>query len=280
MESPPTNFQAAFEIGLAQDPITIDNYPFHVVPDGCTIHDFEHVFANPRRASGIVTLHDSESLIDYVNRHKTESTLASAGSTSGGWFVDVCLNHHTNELPGWKDHRAVFRPPVSRQWQEWIDIDRKPMNQQDFADFIEDHLTDIYSPDAADLLSMCLTFTRSAKSEFTQNRRLEDGSYSVTVSDEGKAEGMNVAGQKVIVPDQLGLMLPVFQHESDDFGLGDGSGNAAMIRARLRTRVADGKLTFTIRLQDADETLENARHLLVKKISAETNVKVYRGSAL
>ena len=51
--------------------------------------------------------------------------------------------------------------PPSREWLLWNKAHRQHMSQLSFAEFLQDNLPDVISPDGADLLDMSLKFEAS-----------------------------------------------------------------------------------------------------------------------
>jgi len=73
----------------------------------------------------------------------------------------VIDDHHaygtefTNEDgANWRAFRVEFAVPASREWKVWTGRDRKPQDQLEFAELIEDNLPDIVTPDGSTMLSV------------------------------------------------------------------------------------------------------------------------------
>ena len=123
----------------------------------------EHVFErdeSPAGATGTVKLRDANSFVSYFNRQKRQESLIYA-SLDPAKILVVIDDHHaygtefTNEDgANWRAFRVEFAVPASREWKVWTGRDRKPQDQLEFAELIEDNLPDIVTPDGSTMLSV------------------------------------------------------------------------------------------------------------------------------
>src|SRR5207244_11331176 len=89
--------------------------------------------------------------------------------------LDAHTDEHWDQGARWGQHRIILAMPVSQRWADWTSRDRKAQRQLDWAEFIEDHLDDIRSPAAADMLETAQTFQTSTKVKFGSTQVLANG---------------------------------------------------------------------------------------------------------
>ena len=122
-----------------------DGAPSILVPEGYRVHDLESALLRPLRPRGTVVLRDTASFTAVVADRKVEGTRLY-GKLSPPSFTAV-FNDTTGEVPGWRDDRAIYACPVSVEWQRWTASNGKQMNQEAFAQFIEDNALDVMNLD-------------------------------------------------------------------------------------------------------------------------------------
>lgn len=208
--------------------------------------DLEAKLIVPRRASGRVLFDEPGSLIDYVNRHKTEATTL-VGNRDDNAIVAV-LNDHAGQpegVPGWRDHVARLDLRVASDWEDWYGKDRTAMNQVTFAELIEDHLPNIQEPDGATMLELAQTFEVTQTVSFRSQRMLGNGQEQLTyVQDQTEQAG---AGGDITVPRSFTLGVQVYEGMP-----------TYKVTARLRNKLREGKLTITYLIDRPEDVLAQA----------------------
>ncbi len=246
--------------------------PFVVVPDGFKVHDLTSTL--PERVQrqlrgdipkGAVSVKDVPSFLAYVEKFKGSGTALFADRDKG--TVIAHLDYHAGaEAPGERKHVATLNLGLSRQWKTWMTINRKRTEQSAFGEFLEDNLPDILEPDAAELLESARNLTLHKDVSFESRAKVADGSirfaYEEVVS-QGKRENGTID-----VPERLKLSIPLFEN-----------GAAIDIEVRLRYKLEDGKLYFTVILDQAESALETAFAEILAQIEKGTGLKPYLGSA-
>ena len=78
------------------------------------------------------------------------------------------------------------------------------MNQTDFAEFLENHIQNIApvsdnykGPSGSALMEMVLAFQETRKAEFKSSRRLQDGTFQLSYSDEKSGSGNTSQPEKI-----------------------------------------------------------------------------------
>ena len=111
--------------------------------------DTEHLLPNPRRTKDTASFADADSFLAYVARHRiSASTVAWCNFNPQTFSLDfsaVIDDHAAHGIAGWRAHRASFSPDLSAEWKVWKRHDRSGMSQVDFAQWIQEHDTDINS---------------------------------------------------------------------------------------------------------------------------------------
>ena len=228
----------------------------------------------PDRIERSVVVRDAESLIDYLaqNTDADDPAAVGMGHRHGRGdlelWADIDARRVTATLDGgdgWRRHNASLNLRHSTEWIEWSAIDGKLIDQIQFAQFIEDHLSSIGAPDGAKLLEICQTLEAVTKVDFRSSELLASGQRKFKYDETVEAK----AGQKgeFTVPAELTLVLRPFQG-SDPVG----------ITARFRYRLDGGQLRLGVKLAEPQRALEEAFNQIVSVIQASVPVRVNHGS--
>lgn len=228
---------------------TPDGRQFLVTPESFTAKDVTDprglVPGVPARIKQAVTLQAVDSLVDYVNRFKTETTLlfADIGHNS----ISGQIDYHGPSAPQNTDHVATMALPYSEEWRTWTAISGKLMDQLEFARFVEENAADVAAPSGADLLDTVRDLQAVRKVNFTKAIRTNTDNENFEYSDETRA---TVKGG-VEVPTKFLLKIPVYfgRQETD-------------VYAFLRWKLDDGALTLGVVLHRA----EHIRQAVFKQI--------------
>ena len=158
-------------------------------------------------------------------------------NTAEQFGICALLDDHAEGKPSWCDHKARLQLARSQAWAEWLSIHRVPLTQRQFAEFIEDHIGQIVNPDGARMLDIASAINVSTSAAFKSAVNLGNGQiqlqYVETVKDENQ-DGV------CKIPQKLELELPVFDFTAP-----------VTITARLRYRIAEGKIALALILDNA-----------------------------
>ena len=272
-----TDVHAGIEAGMLLGDVrrpSPEARPFVLVPGHAKIEDLERLLPQPTRKSGTVTLNDHRSFVRYVLEENVPGTRIYGSVTPKPVFTAVFNDHAGNTeasagrplSPGWRDHRAVYACPLSREWTIWNGASGKQMDQAAFAAFLEDNLPDIAEPAAADMLEIARSLEAKKRVNFASGLRLSNGQTQLTY--EETIEGTAAKG-RIHVPETFALGIAVLE-----------GGDRYRVEARLRYRIADGgKLTMWFDLLRPHKVLEDAANFVWQAIEAETGLKVFNGVA-
>lgn len=260
---------AGAALGAPQKNPLIDGVPFVLVPEGYTAQPLDVAFENPARATGIVKLRDAASFVSYFNRQRRPESLIYASLDPAKIlgiiddhraYVDAFADEHDGS--NWRSYRIEFAVPASREWKIWTTQDRQPLDQLAFAELIEDNLPDIVNPDGSTMLGMALNFEASKEGNFVSASRLQDGSTTFVWK-----EDVNATGNKIAMPSQITLSIPVFEN-----------GSPYSIDARIKYRVQNGTLKIWYELIRPQKVLEAAFRSIWTLIEEQTKTTILLGS--
>lgn len=246
-------------IGLDGSPI--DGDIFHVaLPAGVTLKeiDTEALLDHPRRTTASATFADAESFLAYVKRHaKPASTVAWCAfnpQTFALGFTAVIDDHGASDA-GWRAHKAGFVPDMSAEWKAWKGANKNPFDQVPFAEWIQEHEEDIAAanglPTSLQMLAMATEFVANEEHALKSAVRLQSGGVRLTYiadPDKGTTEDMKMF-------EKFALGIPVFH-----------GGAAWSLTARLKYRIASGKVKFHYELVRPDRVHEHAALELIGKV--------------
>lgn len=242
-----------------------------VVPSGYKVEQADisgHIDAraeHPRARIGHVTVNTVESLCDYVNRHKAESTTIWA--QDNGMVIAVVDDHEGNEsltdiTPGWGRHRATLKLVETPAWKRWHAANRALLSQAEFAELVEESIPDIIEPDAADLLELAQNLQVTRAASFSSDMRLATGTvkFHYTEDDAASAGDMEI-------PQQIVLRLAPY------IGL-----DPVEVVARFRYRLNNGQLKLGFVIDRLEELLIKVREELCDAIEVATGIKPFQGT--
>lgn len=188
----------------AQRPIVHSNsggVPRLFVPEGYTVKDLESELPRPQRLRGTVNLTSMASFIAYVKQYKGSREVAVYKNEADN-TVTAVFDHHSATETGWGSHRAVVKMTPDTRFSGWLGLNGKTLSQMEFADFLEDHLSEIRDPNASELLEIItdLKVKTGISSQHTKN--LRNGNISL-VWEENSTESREV-------PARFTVQVPVF----------------------------------------------------------------------
>lgn len=221
-----------------------------LIPEGFNgvVEEFpEWLRDRPRRKDGEVTVHDAESFLTYVNRHVTHETTVWINDTEGQ-VVAVLDDHEPEDQgggAGWAAHRCNLHLRKTPEWAHWTGRDGQLLEQEAFAEHIDQGLLEVIEPDGAQLLEIAQTFHATTSAQFRSGIRLSDGNVQFLYDEETEAKAGR-SGQ-LQIPATFELAIAPFIGE-----------DAQRITADLRYRVRGGKLAIGYRLRRPHEVIELA----------------------
>lgn len=211
-----------------------------------------------------VVLQTLDSLVDYTNRFKTETTLLFADITANR--IRAILDYHAADAPKHAVHVATMDLPFSEEWKTWSAINGKLMDQLEFARFLEENAGDVVAPSGADLLEACRDLQARRKVNFIKAVRTASDNESFEYTDETTA---TTRKGDVEVPNKFTLEIPVY------FGQG-----VTTLQAFLRWRLVEGEgLKLGVQLHRAEHVRQAVFKQIVMDAAGRTDCQAVFGVA-
>jgi len=229
--------------------------------------NLEHLREEPRSVRGSARFTDASSFAAYVTRlADTRTTVWSDRERSA---ITAVFNDHAGpQVPGWRDHTAVFRPQTDPDWAAWIERSGKLGSSEAFAEFLEEHYAAIIEPSAADMLEIATTFQAHRSVSFSKGTRLQSGDVQLRYQEETSASAG--ARGNIEIPSVFTVSLAPY------LGL-----SPVKVIARLRYRIREGNLAIGYVLHRPDEVQESAFEALTSQVKTglPEETPVYFGQA-
>lgn len=217
----------------------------------------------PKYIKQHVSVQTKASLVDYIERFKTDSTVVFANIA--GNVIEAVIDYHGASVgdvskPAIGSHRAILELAFSTPWELWCGIDGSMFRQTDFAKHIEENSEDILSPAGASLLEMVLDLEKSKTVRVVRKMRTAG-------SDDGQS-GNTVEVNGTELPSIFTLSMPVYFGESP-----------VQIKAFTRDALSQDKI-ITIGFKLARlEVIRQTEFLRVsQEIATATSVPMIAGS--
>jgi len=228
------------------------------------VHDTEVGRNTPLRKRGRVVVFDAASFNQVIADNIDAGNIAIYFDRNPEKpSVVAVLNGNGKSGPGWGDFRAEIQFRQTPQWQKWRARDGKMLPQAEFAEFIEDNITDIAEPAGATMLEIASHLEATRTVNFRSGVRLSSGQIQFQHAEDIEAK---VSAGLVAVPEQFTLgIAPIFGMPSYS------------VPARFRYRLSEGKLTLGYKLQRVEDMMGQIVEDVIAKIERGANVSVLDG---
>lgn len=232
----------------------VDKPHIAVVPEGASavVLDLDR-FRNldrPHRKQGTFKPATVSSFIDLVEDQADPHTTVWVHPTSGK--VVAVLNDH-DEDPAYGDYRAELALTATDEWLHWSRLDGQLVDQEKFAEHLEDGVKELVDPDAATMLEIAQSIHANTNAQFRSARRLSDGQVRVQF-DETIDAAAGESGQ-LEIPTEFSLAIAPFIGE-----------DPYRVNARLRYRASGGKLTIGYKLERPGDVVRDALDKIAEKL--------------
>lgn len=265
--------------GLPENvPVLLDHRPGGLISD---LKNVVEAYRNrPERRTGIAKVETLASFCDLVNRHKSRDSALFARALWPVPHLQAVIDYHgIDGTPAHRTHRVKYEFPITPEFKAWIDGNGKPMEQADFAVFLEDHAAELSAPydqertdyerlfkekmaTPADLISLSRNLEIHVSSKVKRAERLATGERTV----EFVEEHSNGRGEKVEIPGIFMIAVPAFL-----------DGQPARIPARLRYRAAGGMVSWAYQLYRWDFWLREQVKADFERAAKETGLPAFEG---
>jgi uncharacterized protein YfdQ (DUF2303 family) len=235
----------------------------------------------PERRAGTAKVTTLKSFIELVNRHKDAGSAVFAQTA---WpqpkFTAVIDYHDEEKAPRPLKHRIDYTFPVTEEFKVWISQNGKPMEQADFAAFLEEHAAELAAPmDAevseyerlfkekfatpAELLELSRHLEVFVGATVKRGERLQTGERTI----EFKEEHRNGVGEKIEIPGIFVVNVPAFL-----------DGDPVRIIARLRYRLSAGSVHWFYQLYRWEFWLRDRVQNDLAWVAKETSLPCFEGA--
>lgn len=237
----------------------------------------------PARKTGQAVVDTLQSFIDLVNRHKNGSSALFGKVSWPAPSLTAVIDYHpaggevTAAAP--LRHRIRYEFPLTEEFSTWVAGNGTLMGQAEFASFLEDHVIELATASAEEILwarERLNTSIGTPAEIITMSRGLEitvghavknaydprSGESTFTFSEEHKTG----AGEKVTVPG--GFIVSVAP-----FHLGEG----IRLFARLRYRIKEGAVFWAYRLYRWEDELTLRATADLERARQETGLPAFIG---
>lgn len=263
-------------IAIAEPKEITDGLRTLVLPAGAKVHEidvkaFEDKYADhPRRKTGTVHVQSDDSFVAYVAKHGLVATEVWA-DPARKQLVGVINAHAESDTgldegtAGHGDHLVSLELIHSPEWIAWTQHDKKWMDQQAFAEHLEDNAADVTTPDAATMLEIAQTFHATTGTLFKSAQRLHSGEVTLNYEESTGAR----AGEKgdLEIPTQFVLSINPYAGQDD----------VAQVVARFRYRIRQGQLSLSYALVRPEDHALAVFSGIVASVNDSINQPVYTG---
>lgn len=256
--------------------------PFAIVPDGkapvfvlpkehrAEILDLGRIepwLGRPTRKRGNFYFGTVESFVRYFNEHKDKnSRIFAVVCDSGAKFVGM-LNFHGEE-PSFNDHACHHVLQHTQEWRTWIDHNRQPMSQAEFASFLEENADLFVQPAGADLLELIQTLEAKQHVHYDSGMKLQNGTIRLRYSEEVELRGCPSGTQSgdMELPALVTASIVPFEGVSQ-----------YEVKARLKYKLDSRKVSFWYEAIAPHQIIREVVNNLLRQIEEDTGIKPFIG---
>jgi uncharacterized protein YfdQ (DUF2303 family) len=186
--------------------VNSESIPHAIVPNGYTVTDLERLLPTPARIRFKPAFVEPESFNRYVNEHKNEDTRVFGNEESSSIIAVVDMSK--KDGPAWHGHQPVLKLAKTPEWFAWMKSNRQTFTQESFAEFLEEHASEIFEPSAATMLEIAMTLKGKNDVSWSSATRLDNGAVSLGYSEEVRG----VAGKGDLqIPTRFKISVVVFK---------------------------------------------------------------------
>ncbi len=270
-------------------PETNEQIVLSVVPDNMTARDvtaeLDKRLPAPRRRTGTIVVKAMAAFIAMTNRHKSEATVVYCDDGQKPTFTAVMNDHRPDAdgTPGYRDHRVLYAPELSPEWQAWTGRDSKLQDSSSFAEFLEERALDLVDPAAqipastqkvidalgvsvaapATVRGLARDITIHVRSTVKEARNLQSGEAQIVFD----TQHTDSSGNKLTIPGAFLVAIPIYRGELP-----------FLFVARLRYRVKDGQVLWAFQLAQTDLAKREVMAEMITTIREETECLTIEGT--
>ena len=232
--------------------------PHTLVPRGMVLKNMGELADRPAIMAFNRTFDEPASFCEFATSMKLAETGRLYGNVTDqsiwGIFSDVNVG-----ASSWEKQKAALALKPSPEWGKWQDIQRKPLSQVDFVEFLEEMIHTIVEPDGTTITAAYKTFQAMQNVRVKQVIR-DGGDLQVAVEEEVRG---TVREDFASIPSKLLLSLRPFT-----------MGKRYAVEGIINYRLREGAVTFHIKLLQLDEIVETAFMEVVEAVQLSLGMKV------
>lgn len=215
------------------------------------------------RKTGRTVVRDAASFLAYWAKHHDDAS--EVYSDVEQLTVTAVLDAHSADEPGFGEHRLHLQLRRTKAWEEWLALDGKLVDQDRFANFLEDHLVSLVEPDAATMLEIAQSIKATTKAEFQSSSRLQSGERKFAFVEDVKTS----AGAKgdLQIPEVFRIAVPPFE-----------GADAYSMTARFKYRLGGGQLALGFKLEQPEERAKAAFADVLAAIAEGIDTPILNGT--
>lgn len=179
-------------------------------------------------------------------------------------YLVAVIDFGTADVPTRDLHSVQFTPRYTPEWIAWSRVDGEMIQQESFANLIEEQRATITDPDAATLLEAVQDVRGHRNVEFQSAKRLRSGETQFAY-----VEKITTGARGTLdLPSELSLEFSIFRGEEP-----------VTVRAYLRYSIDEqGRLRLGVRLQDVHALVRDAVEAIVEQVKTDLpDVPVFEG---
>jgi len=261
-------------------------------------------YFKPLRRKGTARMDHLQSLIDWANRFKGETSALFAKPDMTAPTLTCIADYHgagaaaadgIDETASHCHHRAIYNFPLSDEWTAWMKITGAALDKDEMGEFIEANAKDIMDPTPPVLAMKDAPGNQPWETRLIATARQIEGRYgqlhqllamskqfqvyetsNLTVStnrDTGESEIQFLNehrakdGAALNIPNLIIIAIPVFR-----------GGAPYRMPVRFRYRKMGGAVKFILSIYNPEKAFEAAFDEAVKKAVDETALPVFLGT--
>lgn len=235
-----------------------DGRPYIINPHTGTPVDLSHLLANPLRIEAKPLFLELESFSAYVTAYKREGAALFANEKN----VTAVLDYHAPpDAASQCTHHARLEFRETEGLKRWRAANGKALAQLQFVEFLEERAREIMTPQPASVLEICEDLhVVSGASVRSVARSGADTRLEFTKEEVAKGKS-----GEVDIPTKLQLYVQAFE----------GMPSFLDLLARLRVRIRDGAVTFTIQIEDLDLKVREAARSVAQNAASATALPLF-----
>ncbi|WP_018135423.1 DUF2303 family protein [Acaricomes phytoseiuli] len=236
-------------------------YKIQNAAGGYTTLDTQDYSDRPRRKDGSFTVGDTESLIAYLSKHGITGE-TEIWSLENQNQVMAVIDSGTEVEAGWQKHRVSLELNYTPEWIAWVRASGGLMDQEGFAEFIEDHAAEVASPSSAEILEIAQSLQVTKGVDFESGKRLSDGEMRFSYRETQTATAGRAGELKI--PDTFTLALSPFV-----------GGEQFKVTVAFRYRLNGNNLRLGFKVQDIEKIRKSAFDTVTEVIKTHATENGY-----